>query len=50
MAQVKDVKRLEDGAIQATIDGVVMCIPDDPTNRHRQMIAEWESVKGNKIK
>lgn len=38
----------EDGSIQIEIDGVNMTIPDDPANRHRQMIAEWEAA-GNTI-
>lgn len=36
------------GAIDATLDGVRMTIPDDMANRHRQMIAEWEKA-GNEI-
>ena len=36
------------GSIEATIDGVVMIVPDDMANRHRQMIAEWEA-QGNTI-
>lgn len=38
----------ETGAIDATIDGQRGIVPDDPTNRHRQMIAEWEA-EGNTI-
>ncbi|WP_297105114.1 hypothetical protein [uncultured Devosia sp.] len=38
----------ERGSISATIDGILMTVPDDPTNRHRQMIAEWEA-EGNAI-
>ena len=34
--------------IEATIDGLLMTVPDDPANRHRQMIAEWEA-EGNTI-
>lgn len=37
------------GAIDATIDGSLLSVPDDHTNRHRQMIAEWEA-EGNTIK
>lgn len=36
------------GEIDATIDGLRMTVPDDMTNRHRQMIAEWEEA-GNTI-
>ena len=38
----------ESGAIDATIDDVRVTVPDDPANRHRQMIAEWED-EGNTI-
>lgn len=38
----------ESGSISATIDGITMSIPDDPANRHRQMIAEWEAL-GNTV-
>lgn len=38
----------QSGAIDATIDGVLMTIPDDLDNRHRQMIAAWEAA-GNTI-
>lgn len=38
----------EDGFIEATIDGVLMTVPDTMTNRHRRMIAEWEA-EGNTI-
>lgn len=38
----------ENGSIDATIAGVRMTVPNDPSNRHRQMIAEWEA-KGNTI-
>lgn len=38
----------ESGSITATIDGALMTIPDDMSNRHRQMIAEWEAA-GNTI-
>jgi hypothetical protein len=36
------------GAISITIEGTILNVPDDPTNRHRQMIAEWEA-EGNTI-
>ena len=38
----------ETGSIDATIEGVRMTVPDDPANRHRQMISEWEA-EGNII-
>lgn len=38
----------ENGSIEATIEGVRWVVPDDPSNRHRQMIAEWEA-EGNTI-
>ena len=38
----------EHGAIDATIDGLRMTVPNDLGNRHRQMIAEWEA-EGNTI-
>lgn len=39
---IESAKYLEDGSILAVIDGLKHVIPDDPTNRHRQMLAEWE--------
>lgn len=36
----------EDGRIEILLDGVSMLVPDDPGNRHRQMVAEWESAGG----
>jgi len=36
------------GSIIAVIDGVEMSVPDDMSNRHRRMLAEWEA-QGNKI-
>lgn len=38
----------KDGFIEVIIDGQVAVVPDDPANRHRQMIAEWEA-EGNTI-
>lgn len=38
----------EFGSIQIELDGVQMSVPDDPSNRHRVMIAEWEAA-GNTI-
>lgn len=34
--------------IEAVIDGEVLLIPDDSTNRHRKMLSEWEAG-GNTI-
>ena len=36
------------GSIELTIDGALLSVPDDPGNRHRQMVAEWEA-QGNVI-
>lgn len=39
----------EFGSIDATIDGERITVPgDDPENRHRKMIADWEAA-GNTI-
>lgn len=38
----------KDGMIDATINGVRLPFPDDPSDRHRQMVAEWEMI-GNTI-
>lgn len=37
----------EDGAILAIIDGVALTVPDDPANRHRQALADWEAAGNN---
>lgn len=36
------------GVIEAVIDGERAAVPDDMSNRHRRMIAEWEA-QGNTI-
>lgn len=36
------------GYIEVILDGVTMTVPNDMSNRHRQMIAEWEA-EGNTI-
>jgi hypothetical protein len=36
------------GQIEALIEGLIWFVPDEESNRHRQMIAEWEQ-KGNTI-
>jgi hypothetical protein len=38
----------ESGSIEVTIDDQTAFVPDDTTNRHRRMIAEWEA-EGNTI-
>lgn len=38
----------KDGSIRIFFDDAEMTVPDDMTNRHRQMIAEWEA-EGNAI-
>lgn len=40
--------RNRNGDIEITLDGIKMVVPDDLNNRHRQMIAEWET-QGNTI-
>lgn len=36
----------ESGSIRVDIDGIEMTVPDDMSNRHRQMIAAWEAGGG----
>lgn len=38
----------KDGSIRIEYDGNEMLVPDDMANRHRRMIADWES-EGNTI-
>ena len=38
----------ENDIVKATIDGVEMCIPLDPDNRHYQALQEWVA-EGNTI-
>ena len=45
---IDNARYCEGGSISAAIDGFQYIIPDDPANRHRQMIAEWEA-EGNTI-
>lgn len=45
---IKSAKYTELGSIIAIIDSQEMLIPDDMTNRHRVMIAEWVAA-GNVI-
>ncbi|NVP56096.1 hypothetical protein [Mycoplana rhizolycopersici] len=42
------IGRDETGSIKIVIEGIALFVPDDPGNRHRQMIAEWEA-EGNTI-
>jgi hypothetical protein len=37
-----------DLGIEAVIDGITMCVPVEPTNRHYQLILEWVD-NGNSI-
>lgn len=47
---IENVKYTQFGAISAVIDGVELTIPDDLSNRHRMIIAEWQSAdEGNVI-
>jgi hypothetical protein len=39
---------MKSGLIHIIIDGVDLFVPDDLSNRHRQLIAEWEA-EGNVI-
>ncbi|SNY93429.1 protein of unknown function [Cohaesibacter sp. ES.047] len=43
---VESAKYLQDGSINAVIDGRVLTVPDHPTNRHRQILSEWEADGG----
>lgn len=45
---IKNPRFTEDGSILATIDGILMTVPNNLANRHRQMIADWEA-EGNTI-
>lgn len=45
---IERAKYAEGGSIIAVIDGQEMIVPDDMGNRHRVMLAEWESA-GNVI-
>lgn len=43
---IEEARYQEDGSILASVDGVVLTVPDDPGNRHRQMLAEWQAAGG----
>lgn len=43
---IESAKYSEDGLILAVIDGVEVNIPNDPENRHRLMLADWETGGG----
>lgn len=45
---IEVIGRTEHGSIEAIIDGVACRVPDDASNVHRKMIAEWEA-EGNTI-
>lgn len=45
---ITNAKYTKDGSIFALIDGQEITIPDDPANRHRIMLTEWEAA-GNVI-
>jgi len=46
MRTVTKVSRTPGGQYQAVIDGKVVCVPDDPENSDRILIAEWEALGG----
>lgn len=46
--EITEARYTDDGVIIAIVDGKTYSIPDDPANRHRQMLAEWEA-EGNTI-
>lgn len=41
--KIKNVTYSHDGSILAEINGEALSIPDDPENRRRRIIAEWEA-------
>ncbi|QKV17865.1 DUF4376 domain-containing protein [Oricola thermophila] len=43
---IDSAKYTVSGTIIAIIDGKQVSVPDDPSNRHRRMIAEWEASGG----
>ena len=43
---ITNAKYLDDGRIEAVIDGATWQIPDEPDNRLRRVIAEWEASGG----
>jgi len=45
---IETAQYTESGSIKAAIDGAKLLVPNDMSNRHRQMIAEWEA-EGNTI-
>lgn len=42
---VESAKYTENGSIVAVINGVMVAVPDDPGNRHRQAVAAWEAAE-----
>ncbi len=45
---IEKAKFIEDGFIEAVIDGEIRFVPDNMSNGHRVMLAEWEA-EGNII-
>lgn len=45
---IESAKYVQNGGIIAVIDGKSVGIPNDPENRHRMALAEWEAA-GNVI-
>ena len=43
-----DMGETENSGIKATIDGIKLCVPLDPANRHYAAILEWVA-EGNTI-
>lgn len=43
---IGSVKYMVDSTISAEVDGVTLYVPDEPANRYRQLIAEWEAEGG----
>lgn len=43
---VTSAKYLTDGRIEAVIDGVTWQIPDEPDNRFRRAVSDWEASGG----
>ena len=48
-AQHNEFNGQDTGCVTATIDGVEMQIPKDPSNRHYAAILKWAEEDGNTI-
>ena len=48
-AQHNQFEGKDTGCVTATIDGVEMNVPKDPTTRHYAAILEWAEEDGNEI-